>query len=258
MPKPAFYIRAEAQDCAAEILLNGAPVLAGPARFPWSAVPAMSEWVVNGDNELGARITELGDAPRLRVSLCLGELGVSPSAENEHEIVVIELVIPEGVPPVAPLEISDVGQAQHAWGQWYWEGAPPFAGDRHSRQAVLDFLQVIHAGLAAGSVDALIAASGYKFADLARCYDLTLSDIHAQLRAVFAELSSEPGWALADIDPSDLELRLHCDGRVLEPVTRSGEPALRQQTREGEQGWSIGLFIVRTHWDHVDQLAVIR
>ena len=89
MAKLAYYLRVDAQDCAAEILLNGAPMLAGPASFPWSAVPAVSEWVIAGDNKLGARVLELGAAPRLRISLCQGEVGVAPDDENELELGVV-------------------------------------------------------------------------------------------------------------------------------------------------------------------------
>ncbi|MCA9701208.1 MAG: hypothetical protein KC431_27045, partial [Myxococcales bacterium] len=92
----------------------------------------------------------------------------------------------------------------------------------------------------------------------------SMAEIEAELRGVFAELVQLPGWELAPLDPADLELILRADGRLVQPVTRRGKPALRQIHRDengvetDEPGWSLTIFIARLNPNISSQLGVLR
>ncbi len=256
MAKQAFYIRVEARDCGARLHLNGAPVLSGDARQPWSAVAPMSEWMVDGDNLLRAEITSLGDAPKFEASLCIGELGVAPEVDNAF--LSVALTIPEGVPPVLPLVLEASGKAAHPWGRWYWQDAPRILAGRRTQTDIFEFVSEIHQGLSAGDVDPLIAGCRIKFNDVGLCYDLQPPEVEAQMRQAWAGIQAQPNFALAPLDLDDLRLLLHADSRVAEPQTLEGAPLLRQLEPSEGRVWSLPLFVSRLDPVRAELMAVVR
>lgn len=263
MATQVFYIKLEAEDCAAQIELNEAPMVASQVDAPTVAYPTVSEWVIDGDNQLAATITELGPSPKLRAALCVGAMGTVP--EVDQELLVVELRVPGGEEEAAltasadaPIELEERGALSQPWGQWYWEDSPIFSLDRRATAEILDFLQTLHGQLAAGDTSGLIAASQRKFDEVAPCYDMSVAEAQARIEQGYAHIHGQPGFRLADFEVDDVELKLRCGGRLLEPTTREGAPLIRQARPIDGQSWALPLFLARMHWEVSSELAVLR
>jgi hypothetical protein len=262
MGTPIFYLNIVAQGCTAEVRLNDAPMYTLLREEPARARPTISEWVIDGENWLSVQIVELDPGAQLRVALCQAKLGDVPVPGSELELAVIEWPVPGSVGgelPALPLPLDVPVMAAHPWGRWSWQDAPPFAVDARSTAAVIDYIRDLHATLAAGSVDALIAQSKVKFDEVAPAYELTPADAELRIRQAWQGLTSHGEWEFAEWNLEDLDLRLHCGGRLVEPTTLAGEPILRQARPIEGESWSLPIFIARTHWTIITgQLTIVR
>lgn len=269
-PTPIFYLRIESRACTAEIRLNDAPMFVVVREHEQEALPTISEWVIDGENLLEVHLHAIGDEPRIRVSLCQARLGDIPERGAELELALIEWPPPlppalEGElpsvpePPPLPLRLELPCVAAHAWGEWHWQVAPPFAYDGQTSAAIYEFVRSLHASLAAGSVDALIDASRSKFEEVAPAYAMTPDEGRERLRNAWVGMHAIPGWTLAPFDEQDVELRLHCGGRIVEPTTRAGQPLIRQAEVIDDEQWSLPIFLARTNWGFVEgAIAIVR
>jgi hypothetical protein len=255
---PIFYVRVRSRGCTAEIRLNDAPIFAVGKSAAQQATPTVSEWVIDGDNELRVDLLEIDSDPRIHVALCESTIGALPDPGRDREIVVIDWPSASELPTL-PLSLSEVGVASHSFGEWAWQRAPEFAADLRTTADVIAYVRSLHAELAAGRIDMLVDQSAIKFAEVAPAYAMSVAEAEQRLRGVWTALSSTVGWRLAPFDERDVELRLHCDGRLVEPTSLAGEPILRQwRAIDGEQ-WSLPIFIARTHWEYTaGRLAVVR
>ncbi|EDM73958.1 hypothetical protein PPSIR1_13710 [Plesiocystis pacifica SIR-1] len=271
MASKVFYVEMQVEDCACAITLNGAPLVDRRGRPPgsFSANMPVSEWVVSGDNTLGAQIVAVGDAPRLSARLREGQLGQDPNADADPILGQFELTVPDApdsplspraiLDAGAPIELEAVAAAQHGWGQWYWETAPVFGNDRRSRQDLLDYLTAIHGTLSSGAIDPFLDTCRIKFSDIALCYGPALPAIRQEFGQAFNHIRGQPKFRLAPIDPRSVDFRVHCDHRVVEPVDReTGAPAIREHEDVGGLGWALPLMIGRLDAYRSDQLAIIR
>jgi hypothetical protein len=262
---PIFYLHIRTRGCAADIRLNDAPCFSVRVDAPQAAFPTISEWVVVGENVLSVELTELGEDPRVHVALCEAQIGDVPEPGHERELIVIDwppLPTATQAParaPTAPLILRATGQATHPFGEWSWQHAPPLTLDRRTITDVIAYVRDLHAALAAGQIDALIDQSAVKFNEVAPAYAMSVSEARQRITDSWAALSAQPGWQLAPFDEADIDLRLHCDARLIEPTTREGLPVIRQaQAIDGEL-WAIELFIAGTHWEYTaGQLTIVR
>ena len=264
MSTPIFYLNIVAQGCSAEVRLNDAPMFTWLREEPPRGRPTVSEWVIVGENWLSVQIVEtdqLGMDARLRVALCQAKLGDVPVPGQELELAVIEWPDPTQ-PDLAtelPLLLNAAAMATHPWGRWWWQDSPPFAVDARTTSAVIDYVRDLHATLAAGSVDTLLAHSRVKFDEVAPAYELTNADAEQRVRHAWQGLNSHSDFRLAEFDVENLDLRLHCDGRLVEPITLAGEPILRQAVPIDGESWSLPIFVARTNWDRTaGQLTIVR
>lgn len=269
---PIFYARIESRACTAEIRLNDAPIFVVVREHEQEGLPTISEWVIDGENLLEVHVHAIGDDPRLRVSLCQARLGDVPERGAELELALIEwppLPVPptpglddlpvEPEPPALPLRLEAPCLAAHPWGEWLWQAAPPFAYDAQTSTAIFDYLRDLHASLAAGSIDALIQASQIKFDEVAPAYAMTPADAELRVQRAWIGMHTIPGWQLAPFDDQDVELRLHCGGRIVEPTTRDGQPLIRQLEAIDDEQWSLPIFLGRTNWGFVaGAIAIMR
>lgn len=256
---PIFYLNIIAEGCTAEVRLNDAPMFTLLREDPARARPTISEWVIAGENWLSVQLVELEADTRLRVVLCQAKLGDIAGVAPEVELAVIEWPDPSQAGAELPLLLNAAFMAAHPWGRWSWQDAPPFAVDARSTAAVIDYVQALHATLAGGSVDALIAHSRVKFDEVAPAYELTPADAQLRIQQAWQGLTSSSEWEFAEWNVDDLDLRLHCGGRLVEPVTLAGEPILRQARPIDGESWSLPIFIARTHWDiTAGHLTIVR
>lgn len=207
--------------------------------------------------------TEGEDAapPLLRVALCVGDLGELVEPGRERELLVLEWTPPpppgEGEPPLSfPLEAQETLTLSHPWGIWSWEQAPRFDFEEDPTIVldVTDFVAELHAAMAQGQLATVIGRSVPKYDEVAPCYDMDPADARERLVLAWLEISAPPGFRLADFDPADVDLRLCCDARVIEPRTLTGEPILRQALPIDDTSWEMPLYIARID----GQLTVVR
>ena len=80
---PVYFLNVSVRGYQAEVLVNGAPILRTPLDTPYTAIPSVSEWMIEGSNEISVEISARApvaavpdpDSPqRLIVQLCQGEL----------------------------------------------------------------------------------------------------------------------------------------------------------------------------------------
>lgn len=265
MATPIFYLNIQSIACTAEVRLNDAPMFTLVREHDQRALPTISEWVIDGENLLELRVHEIGqpgESPRIRVALCQAALADVPEPGNELELMVLEWpppAVPGEVAQTLPIALQQVALVRQPWGRWSWQDAPPFSADARTTTAVIDYVRDLHATLAAGSVDALIAHSQIKFREVAPAYDMTPADAILRIQRAWQGLRSHADFQIADFDEGDLDLRLHCGGRLVEPTTLAGEPIVRQARAIDDERWSLPVFIARTNWDVlVGNLTIVR
>lgn len=262
MATPIFYLNIQSIACTAEVRLNDAPMFTLVREHDQRALPTISEWVIDGENLLELRVYDTGDAPRIRVALCQAALADVPEPGNELELMVLEWpppAVPGEVAQALPIALQQVALVRQPWGRWSWQDAPPFSADARTTTTVIDYVRDLHATLAAGSVDALIAHSQVKFREVAPAYDMTPADAILRIQRAWQGLRSHADFQIADFDEGDLDLRLHCGGRLVEPTTLAGEPIVRQARAIDDERWSLPVFIARTNWDVlVGNLTIVR
>ncbi|PRP95361.1 hypothetical protein ENSA5_39460 [Enhygromyxa salina] len=262
-----FYIHVDARGCHGEVRLNDAPVLGLSLDFPVHAFPTISEWVVDGENLLSVHVEDSDESARLHVALCEAKIGDVPEPGNELELAVIEWP-PTPTPtepevelplPALPPVLSATGVAVQPWGEWGWQRSPPFADDASTITDVVAWVRDLHAALAAGQIDVLLAHSPTKYRELALAYEMSEAELEERLTRTWAHLSALPGWELAPFNEAELELRVRCDGQLVEPCTAAGEPVIRQARAINNERWSLPLFLARTNWEYTaGQLTIMR
>lgn len=265
MSTPIFYLHVEGRGVQAEVRLNDAPVIELSLDYPQHAFPTISEWVVNGENVLSVHVEQSDESASLRVTLCQASLGDIPEPGQEVELAIIEWPPPllDGVAeiaaPVIPPVLSAVGYATHSWAPWFWQNAPIFNADRRSVAELITWIGDLHATLAAGQIDPLAANSSLKFGEVAPPYGMVASEAQTRLTQTWGHISAQTGWEIAPFDEADVDLRLRCGGRLVEPCTRDGLPIIRQIRPVGGDRWSMPIFIARTHRDYVaNSLTIVR
>ncbi|WAS94760.1 hypothetical protein [Nannocystis punicea] len=247
------YLNISVHGYACEILVNDAPIARTPLGDPYTATPPISEWLITGDNELAVRIDAVAPPTacrdplsprRLIVQRCVGELGeVVPAGEDQVLDEIDFTPHPDDAPLVLPLRLSDPFRLPSG-PTWAWQSAPRLQLDAATIAELLMFLDVVHADLAVGDMSSLLSRQQIKFAEVAPLCDTTPEAAQAELRDQFTALAADGAWSVEPLRPDDLELRLCCHGRVVEPRTRDGRPALRGRAAEGSE-WSLPIFIAR-------------
>lgn len=264
MSKPAFFMHVLSDQVAGEVWLNGAPILPLYTDVDQDAYPTISQWVIHGENELVVHVTDAGESPMVHVRLCQGHLGGDAKALRDNVLMAVEWPPPnhpegEPAPPIPPrLEVK--GQAAHPWGEWYWQRAPAFTDNRATLDALMAYVRDLHASVAAGNMDAVIAQSKIYYDECFPLYDMQPADGLAQVRGVWEHVSSKPGFALEPFNPDDLDLRLRCGWQLIQPLTLRGEQLIRQRIHKpGDPQWSLPIFIARTHFSALEgELAIVR
>jgi hypothetical protein len=261
---PVYYLDVDVEGCDAGIYLNGAPVLSTWHRERCSAAPTVSEWIVQGRNELALVILAVPsmDGPQpeglakvsvvARVSLCCGLAGnaADPSTQT---LCSVSWSPPADPRPQLPAQDRAYADVAHPWGEWRWTSAPTLPDDGAFRAEVLNALALIHTPLAQGSTRMLLSASQVKFEEVGRCYAMDLPAARSRFRSMWASMSADPGFRVAPLVAEQVVLQRFCGERLVVPLTAQGRAVLRADTEDGS-GWSLPLFFARVD----GLLAVVR
>lgn len=270
MDHVVYYLNVSINGYDTEVFVNDAPIVTSTTAYPCIAFPTVSEWVINGENEIkvvisGAKPKEPEDdsearaeaegriySPRrkedlspirLKVALGQGELGTVVDLEREDVICALSFAPPGDAPPELPQVVVMRHAVTTPYGRYAWQDAAPITLDKATRAEIWEVVRALHADMGARRVDLLASMMRVKFDEVGRCYDLTPEEARAKMDMGFAGIFEPEAWALADIDPEELDPRLCCGGRVVEVRNKDGRPTLRQREPIDEEDWAMPLFL---------------
>lgn len=240
------FLDVSIEGCDAEVFLNDAPIVRITPESSSAAFPTVSQWTINGENELKVVVAAAlsgGDEPRVKATLTSGAAGGFPEPGSGPVYAAID-----ETPGASGRELvySARGTLEHSWGVWSWQSAPAIALDEATKADLVNFLQTLHDALLQRCPEPLLDACGTMFEEVGRCYGMSAADARNQMRAGIGFVGRSPEWSLAPLDPSGLLFRPCCGGRVVQPLTRDGQPALRQAVPIDGQSWSLPMFVART------------
>lgn len=250
---PVYFLHVSVRGYQAEVLVNGAPIVRTPLDTPYNVIPSVSEWMVEGSNEISIEISARApvmttpdpDSPqRLIVQLCQGELGEMVPPGQEQVLCEIRHSPALDTGPRPPTRLSQKYLLSR-WPRWTWQDAPVFANDEAADAELWTFLESVHDELEDRRIDAVLAREQVKFAELAPLYGSSPAEAAALTRSQFAELASMAPWSVAPLDRDEIQLRRCCDGRVVELRGPDGRAALRSGPSMQEAAWSLYAFVAR-------------
>jgi hypothetical protein len=252
---PVYFLNVSVRGYQAEVLVNGAPILRTPLDAGYTAIPSVSEWMIEGSNEISVEIAARApvatipdpDSPqRLIVQLCQGELGEMVPPGQEQVLCEIRHspaldAVPR--PPTRLLQKYPLAR----WPRWAWQDAPVFATDAATDAELWTFLESVHDELEQRRIDAVLARERVKFAELGPLYGSTPAEAAALTRAQFAELAGMAPWSVAPLDPDEIQLNRCCGGRVVELRGPDGRAALRSGPSMQDAAWSLYAYVARVN-----------
>lgn len=252
---PVYFLNVSIRGYQAEVLVNGAPILRTPLDTPYTAIPSVSEWMIEGSNEISVEISARApaatvpdpDSPqRLIVQLCQGELGELVAPGQEQVLCEIRHSPALDAVPRPPARLTQ-RYTLARWPRWAWQDAPVFATDEAADAELWTFLESVHDELEARRIDALLARERVKFAELGPLYGSTPAEAAALTRDQFAELAGMAPWSVAPLEREEVELRRCCGGRVVELRGPEGRAALRSGPSMQDAAWSLYAFVARVN-----------
>lgn len=250
-----YYLNAATEECVAEFSVNEAAIVGNSRTFPFMVSPTISEWLVNGKNEIAVQIKRVSEeaiarrevgAARAAVSLCRAEIGDFVEPGEEDALFGVDWLSPpspEGIE--LPAFARMTGEVKHDFGLWAWEFADPLRDDSATRGAVAALVEDLHRSLSARRVEPFLERMALKFTEIARCYGKTREDMNREAREALPEIWQDATWAMAPFDPASMQLRLCCGGRVAEVRAGDGEAPLRQLDPIDGETWGLRLFVAR-------------
>jgi len=250
---PVYYLNVSVRGYRAEVLVNGAPIVQTPLENAYTAIPSVSEWMIEGSNEISVEIAarapvptdpDPDSPPRLIVQLCVGALGEMVAPGQEQVLCEIRRSPAQDLGPRPPTRLS-VTHTLAQWPRWAWQDAPVFADDEAADAELWTFLESVHHELDERRVDAVIARERVKFAELGPLYGSTPAEAAALTRAQFAELAAQAPWSVATLEREELVLRRCCGGRVVELRGPDGRAALRSGPTMEDAAWSLYAYVAR-------------
>ena len=250
---PVYFLNVSVRGYQAEVLVNGAPILRTPLDVGYTAIPSVSEWMIEGSNEISVEIaarapvatTPDPDSPqRLIVQLCEGALGEMVAPGQEQVLCEIRHSPAQDLGPRPPARLLQK-YILAQWPRWAWQDAPVFAADEAADAELWTFLESVHHELDEGRVDALLTRERVKFTELGPLYGSSPAEAAAQTRAQFAELAAMAPWSVAPLEREEIVLRRCCGGRVVELRGPDGRAALRSGPSMHDAAWSLYAYVAR-------------
>jgi len=248
-----YHLKATCEECVAEFYINGAAITRNSRTYPFLVYPSISEWLVDGKNELSIRIDRVSDgalaeggpgAAQAALSLCRAELGTYIEPDEEDEIFGVEWEsTEEGLELPATARVT--GEVRHEFGMWAWELADRLTDDAETRRSIAALVGDLHRTLSARQVEPFLERMTLKFDEISRCYGKTRHAMNQEARQGLPEVWRHPAWAMAPFEAEGMQLRLCCGGRVAEVRARDGGVPLRQLEAIDDETWGLGLFVAR-------------
>jgi hypothetical protein len=253
MPHWIYVLEVSCEGVVAQVTLNGVDVFTeweGRARQVQSK---LNPYLFDGANNLELALTAMTDdegapipgAHAMTVTLIAGEHGVDPGPQGA----VATFRWDEAAMPVPPGELTGVWGRQftvpseRATGRWSWQDAPATPPGEADARELVALAASVHAALSARDIDAMLALTALKSAELARALDTPLEEIEEGQRELFGELFGEPSWRVAPFDPSQLAAVPCAGGRMVRVTDPAGGPAIIAAT--ADRPFAFGFLATR-------------
>jgi hypothetical protein len=249
-----LVIKLQVQDCEAEVLLNGMPIVRANAARPCAIVP-VHEYAVEGVNQLEmvlwphpAQAAAQVAPPQsivstgkhaARVHLLLPRIGNPVDEHSARTLGQIDWAPPAGASYEAPLTQRTQVTLPAGFPRWRWFDAPPVPASPTLRTLVLAFIQDLAQRLSAGDVDPFLQATRLRSEELAVAYQQDAAQAKARLRDHLAAAAAAGRLNWLPMDDSSLVMRPVAHGRLVECLDVGGSAMLR--TVPDAHGCSLAL-----------------
>lgn len=258
-------LHAQTHGEAAEVLVNGVPVLRLPAG-PASQSATVHEFLQNGSNRITlvvappplTQAVAAPDAPaqprlaaraaRAQARLVLLRQGKSLADEAVRVLAEVSWAAEEGESFDAPTAVHRDLELPVGFPRWRWLDAPVLSPGPQERQTVLATLQRIAFDLSRGNPDSLLAACRLRLEEVDQAYQRPAGHGAAALREQVQALWQ--AGALATLQPptaDTLLLRGVAGQRLLECLNPLGAPVLSSQNDDAQLGnvaWPMRLTLI--------------
>jgi hypothetical protein len=252
-----LLLRLDAAGIAAEALVNGVPV-ARVGATGGRAVVAVHEYTISGNNRLTLVIapqlfaTQLPPEPRIamaamqaRLQLALVLEGQAVNDPNARLLASKEWLPADGDAFDAPLALDHEVPLPVTFPRWRWLDAPPVADNPAMQRLALEFVQRLAADFARGDAERYLSAARLRFDELALAYRRSAVDLVQQFRDRLQAMYAAKSLVIAPSGAADMRLRRVAEGRLVECVGPTGEPALRSAAPDGASSvWPLRLTVV--------------
>jgi hypothetical protein len=251
-----LLLRLQAAGCAAQALLNDVPVLQTPAAGGSVCLP-VHEYLVEGDNELSLLIDPVvpggAAAPRLvraplhaAKRLLLPRMGQPASELSARSLAEIEWRASEGEVHRPPVALRRTVSLPVKFPRWRWLDAPPIDQPAGVQPLVAGFVQGLAVALSQGQADAYVSAARVRFDDLALAYQQPVAELVSRWRSRIQLLHATGALKLVVPALADVLVRPCANGRLVESVSATGEPALRTEPHDdgSTQAWPMRIAVV--------------
>lgn len=273
--KVFYFLECFAEGCDAEFLVNDIPVIRrgdgeGLGKLYHGAC---NDLLVDGENEITA-IARPGPTPTTRLDghalrrerLALEGVritcklvkyleGMVSGGPDGQVLAAVEWESQDdGQPTWWPLSLSACADLGPMYGRWGWEDAERLTLDDTTRAEVLAVLAELRGSLHGKQLDPFVRLSRPRLDDLSKAYQLRPGEKENEVRRV-AELDfGKDWWGMEPLDEAALDLRLCARGRLVDCVSRDGEPALRelpQPPADLRGAWEMKLAKLQGSWQVV-------
>ena len=252
-----LLLRLDAAGVAAEALVNGVPV-ARVGASGGRVVVAVHEYTVSGNNRLSLVIaprwlaTPLPPEPRIaaagahaRLQLGLVLEGQALSDPNARLLANKEWLPADGDGFDAPLALDHEVALPVTFPRWRWLDAPPVPDNPATLRLALEFVQRLANDFGRGDAERYLTAARLRFDELALAYRRSAADLAQQFRDRLQAMYAAKALVIAPPTAADLQLRRIAEGRLVECVGPTGEPALRSAAPDGGGSvWPLRLALV--------------
>lgn len=255
-----LMLRLQSQGCAAEVWLNDVPIGRTSLQESTLCLP-VHEYLLAGSNRLelvidppapgqpatACKLSEgvVGACARLLLPR-IGGLGHESQARTLAELV---WAAADGDVYQVGHRVSVDATLPVKFPRWRWLDAPPIASAGSLddiKPLVAAHLQRLAIALAKGEVDSFVTACRLKLEELALAYQQPVADVSARLQSRLQLLHATKSLRMVIPDAATLQLRLCGNGRLLECLGSTAEPALR--TLPGADGssaaWPVRVALV--------------
>ena len=249
-----YFVQVEIDGYVAEVFFNGAPLIGSPSGTKHSLIQ-VNHWLIDGSNAIEVLVRQV--RPRRQESAAetfvdnssltvfFGQGDESHlSCETPFEVLtsLVETTLP-GDERSLPYTVRAVAGVKSPFPVWRWQRSERLPATDDMLRGAIAFVANVYGIVAARDLARLEELAAVTFEEIAPAYRYSPDTARAEFRKSYQWLFSQPNFALAPLDPHEIDFRSCCEGRLLDVRTRGGEAAVRQQGMETNGGWFLPLMI---------------